>query len=68
VGVYIPVDMGRGQRLNKGHEKKKEALRVGVRWGLRDGSTVKSTGCFSRSWIQFPAAIWWLTTVFFNGI
>jgi hypothetical protein len=37
-------------------------------WGWRHGSEVKSTDCFfQRSWVQFPATTWWLTTIC-NGI
>jgi len=32
--------------------------------GWRDGSAVKSTRLlFQRSWVQFPATTWWLTTI-----
>jgi hypothetical protein len=35
--------------------------------GWRDGSVVKNTNFFQRSWVQFPATTWWLTTIC-NGL
>jgi hypothetical protein len=38
--------------------------KIHVRWGWRDGSVVKSTDYSSESWVQIPAATWWLTTIY----
>jgi hypothetical protein len=47
-GIYTPI-----------HTVKNKIFRD---W--KDSSVVKSTDCSSqKSWIQFPATIWWLTTV-----
>jgi hypothetical protein len=48
-------------RTARSYKKKKKKKPQG---GWRDGSVVKSTCCyFQRTWVQFLAPIWQLTTV-----
>lgn len=48
------------KKQNKNSSMELEGLKT---WHLQAGDTAESTGWFYRTWVQFPAPMWLLTTM-----